>query len=404
MKVQLVVILLAVGLIIPCLKANPALAIPAFARQYKTECKTCHTIIPERNEFGDAFEKNAFIWPGKVHSTPSLKATLAPAERQKEEAMFNSGLPGQLPVSLLAQHDVTYNTDAQPNFDLDAETELEIFAAGNFRNQIGFWAEYNFAPEGTTGEVYIQLQKPYDLPFNLKLGEFKPKLSLWKSNDRPSLSKFGYNGMKVGNNDFEIGGEQGAVELNAVLCSRLFAAAGVTNGPDPKSANNGKDYYGHISVRIGGTNFLGQEPEVDLDHDSVWDYLTLTFGGFGYFGSNADGANDFYRAGLESETLYKRLRVRVSGIYGNDDDPSGTGMNVDSRFALAQVEYLVGSALMPSMRFEFQDIDEEGITRRYIPGISYALLQNVRFAIEYLHEEAPDATSRETTGRITFVF
>ncbi|PNU21507.1 cytochrome C [Geothermobacter hydrogeniphilus] len=404
MKAQIILILLTAGLIIPCLSATPARAIPAFARQYKTECKTCHTVFPERNEFGDAFEKNGFIWPGKVHSQPQVKTTLSPAERQKAEAMYNSGLPEQLPVSLLAQHDVTYNSDAQPNFDLDAETELEIFAAGNFRNQVGFWAEYNFEPDKTTGEIYLQLQQPYNLPFNVKLGEFKPKLSIWKANDRPSLSKFGYNGMKVGNNDFEIAGEQGAVELNGVLGSRLFVAAGVTNGPDPKSANNGKDYYGHISVRIGGTDFLGKEPEVDLDHDSVWDYLTLTIGSFGYFGSNADGVNDFYRAGLESETLYKRLRVRVSGIYGRDDDPSGTGVSVDSRFALAQVEYLIGSGLMPSMRFEFQDIDEEGITRRYIPGISYALLQNVRFAVEYLHETTPDETIRETTGRVTFVF
>jgi len=404
MNVRIFLILLAAGLIIPCLGATPAQAIPAFARQYKTECKTCHTVFPERNEFGDAFEKNGFIWPGKLPAAHQPNATLPAAERQKAEALYNSGLPDPLPVSLLAQHDLTYNADARPNLDLDAETELEIFAAGNFRNQIGFWAEYNFEPEATTGEIYIQLQRPYDLPFNVKLGKFQPKLSIWKANDRPTLSDFGYNDMKVGNNDFEIAGEQGAVELNAVLGSRLFAAFGVTNGPESANADNGKDYYGHISVRVGGTDFLGREPEVDLDHDSIWDYLTLTFGSFGYFGSNEDGANDFYRAGLESETLYKRLRIRVNGIYGHDEDPSGNGRSVDSRFALAQVEYLIGSGLMPFMRFEFEDIDEEGITRRYIPGVSYALLQNVRFAVEYKHEAAPGETIREATGQFTIIF
>ncbi len=76
MKSRITVILLAVGLVISCLSATPARAIPAFSRQYKTECKTCHTVIPERNEFGDAFEKNSFVWPGKLpaqaQATPAL--------------------------------------------------------------------------------------------------------------------------------------------------------------------------------------------------------------------------------------------------------------------------------------------------------------------------------------------
>ena len=311
MKLRITLVLLAAALLIPCLGVTPAQAIPAFSRQYKTECNTCHTIIPERNEFGDAFEKNSFVWPGKLPAQAQVKPALSPAEQQGVDALFNSGLPEVLPISLIASHNIVYNTDKTPEFDLDGGTELEIFGAGNFRKLAGFWADANLS-EGKSGEIFVQLRKPYALPFNVKVGKFKPKLSLWKANDRSSLSGFGYNSLKAPGNDFRLSTNQGAVEINSVIGSRLFAAAGVTNGPEPpssaKSDRTGKDYYGHLSVRVGGTDFLGREPEVDLDHDSVWDFLTLTFGGFGYVGRSHDGGNDFYRAGLEGELLYKRSR------------------------------------------------------------------------------------------------
>ena len=55
-------------LTISCLFAvaapRSALAIPSYARLYNAECTACHTIYPQRNEFGIAFEKNGFVWPG----------------------------------------------------------------------------------------------------------------------------------------------------------------------------------------------------------------------------------------------------------------------------------------------------------------------------------------------------
>jgi len=296
-----------------------------------------------------------------------------------------------------------YNPDKDPNFDLDGGTGLEIFAAGNFHNQVGFWGEYGFS-NSSIGDLFLQFRHLYGLPVNVKIGKYKPTLSLWKANDRSSLSGFGQNSLRVGDNPFRLSGRQATVELNAVLGSRVFVAAGVTNGSESNKEENRKNYYGHLSARVGGTDFLGKEPEVDLDHDSVWDYLTLTFGSFGYVGTSDAGANDFYRLGLEGEALYKRLKMRFSSIYGHDDDPSATGVSAKSHFYLAQAQYLIGSSVIPSVRYEFQDIDGDGITRKYIGGVSYALLQNLRLALEYVHKDAPSDTSREGTFQASFAF
>ena len=48
----LAIVLMIAAVLLPAGKAQ---AIPAFARLYKTECSTCHTIIPDRKPFGDAF-------------------------------------------------------------------------------------------------------------------------------------------------------------------------------------------------------------------------------------------------------------------------------------------------------------------------------------------------------------
>lgn len=405
MKFRLVLLLAACTLLTPLVTANRAEAIPAFTRLYKTECSTCHTIFPERNEFGDAFEKNGYIWPGKLPAQAQAKTNLDPVQKREAEALFNSGLPEILPISVMVQHNIGANADKTPDTDLDKRSSGEMFAGGNLRKLVGYWVEYGFGDDGV-GEVFAQFQKPAGLPFNVKVGKFKSKLSLWKANDRPSLSGFGENSMRIGSNPFRLTSRQGAVELNSVIAKRLFVAAGIGDGLD-KAQDDSKDYYGHISVRIGGTDFLGNEPEVDLDHDSIWDFLTLTVGGFGYAGSVDEGSlekNDFVRAGLEEETLYKRFKMRLSAIYGKDEHPDGIGDAAEARFYMAQAEYLIGSNLMPSFRYEYQDIDGEGITKRYVPCISYTMLQNLRLAVEHVYTETPDDYTNETTFNIAFAF
>lgn len=412
MKSRFIFVLLAFGILIPALLATSAQAIPAFSRQFKTECTTCHTIFPERNEFGDAFEKNSFVWPKELPADTQIKGA-TPEVRKGAEALFNSGLTDQLPISFMGQYKMLDNNDKDPNFSLDGGTGLEIFAAGNMQNKVGFWGEYSFGGSAI-GDLSVQLRHLNGLPVNVKVGKFKPKLSLWKSNDRSSIKGFGQNTMKIGKNPYSLSTRQGAVELNSVIGSRLFVAAGVTNGLEEKSGSTvlppRKGYYGHISTRIGGTDFLGKEPEVDLDHDSVWDYLTFTVGGFGYTSTSNDGDNNFFRAGLEGEGIYKRLKVRLCGTYGRDEDPNYDGSpEIKSHFYITQAQYLIGSKLIPSCRFEFQD-DGKGITRRYIPCISYAMLQNLRLSLEYLHESAPvtatrlSQVNRESTINISLSF
>ena len=355
-----------------------------------------------------------------------------------KEWLHLANLMENIPISFIVDHSMTYNKDKKPIIDLDADTGFETFTAGAFRDVAGFWAEYSFTDK-EVGEAYIQFRHPFNLPLNLKVGRFQPKLSLWKSNNHPGINDLTYNAMSVGDNAFAIGSEQGGIELNSVITPYLFAATGITNSPNSNN-RNGKDWYGHISVRVGGTDFLGNEPDIDLDHDSIWDNLSLTFGGFGYVGAS-DAAtstvnstatvtdingnpvtvttqsdvqtvpqNDYYRAGLEAEALYKRLRVKLGAVYGKDNHPNiGSTAAEKSLYFLAQGEYLLGSNVLVTMRYEHQDVENDHITRIYAPTVAWTPWQNIRLALEYDQVRTTSvngdaSTDREGIAQVSFSY
>src|SRR6266513_5216809 len=85
---------LLLALALPFVFIQKARAIPAFTRQYRTECITCHTIYPDLNEDGQAFLKNGYVYAAKPVSE---KAGETPekgdgAETQTGKGKNNEGI------------------------------------------------------------------------------------------------------------------------------------------------------------------------------------------------------------------------------------------------------------------------------------------------------------------------
>ena len=428
------------GLVLsPLVAPDSAHAIPAFSRQHKTECSTCHTIYPELNEFGDAYLKNGYVWPGKKAAAagtaqPSGEAGQQAGEAQKEgknEWAWISGLPEQIPISCTGSVDVAYNKDAQDQFDLSTRS-LRLQAGAAFRESAGFFLTYNLYTQGQqntqsggTGnpanssntppnetpnidELFVFWRQALGTPISLRIGRFEPKLSLWKSSDRviqtPSYASTTY---QVGISPFRIDAPEDALEASALVGNRLLLAGGVVD----RNGQNNKDGYGHASYKIGGTDFKGKEPDVDLENDSIWDFLTVTLGTFGISGRNqqffdiAGPQNDYYRVGGEIDVLYKRLHLKGGGTFGRDSNPffSEIASSQDSQAYAAEGEYYLGAPvnLIPVLRFEYQDVGGAR-TRRYMPAIAYAPLQNTKISLRYIHEDGPARTNRTAVASVAF--
>ena len=417
-------------------------AIAAFSRQHKAECTACHTIYPELNDFGEAFYKNGFVWPGKTPAEKNRAASQQTDGGEKSstggelqrinEGLLLSAVPEVLPISFSASQSITINDHAADHTDLSTRF-LGMQAAGNFREVVGFWVNYTLYSAGTyvpttstvqpnkttnsIGELYAVLRHVQGTPVNIKIGRMSPQLGLWKAGNKVTSSSFAPYTYKVGpsttKSPFTVSSTEDGLELNAILGNRVFVAGGIVD----RDGQNKKEGYGHASVRIGGTDFLGHEPVVDLEKDSIWDFLALTVGTYGYYGSNApldsnnsaiqNKDNNFYRIGLDTEILYKSLRVRLSGVRGSDSNPnfdlSAAAKDTKSLVGAAEAEYRLASNLIGALRYEYQD-DGALTTRRYIAGVAYALLQNTKLSAEYKQEKLPTVNNRTVQLGLGFCF
>jgi hypothetical protein len=92
--------------------------------------------------------------------------------------------------------------------------------------------------------------------------------------------------------------------------------------------------------------------------------------------------NEYYRAGLDVDLLYKLYRLKLSGVVGNDDSPALTYSPLKTYVAVIDGQYTFLQNLIGSLRFEYQD-DGVGISRCYIPTLAYAPIENLKVVAEY---------------------
>jgi hypothetical protein len=220
----------------------------------------------------------------------------------------------------------------------------------------------------------------------------------------------------VGENSvFRIEQPQDAIELNSVLGKRFFGALGIVN----RKGQNEKDGYGHVSYKFGGADYLGNEPNVDLDkEESVLDFLTLTTGVYGYYGQNgafnsSDPRNTYVRFGLDAELLYKIYRLRMLANYGEDDNALlalNPFTKVTSQAATFEGEVTLLVNLIAAARFEYLQQDSTSLAftnlylRRYVATVGYAPIENLKLATEFKYEIGQTGINRIGTLGATFSF
>ncbi|HEY5975624.1 MAG TPA: hypothetical protein VIU41_12875 [Geobacteraceae bacterium] len=424
-------------------------AIPAFSREHNTECTTCHTIYPELNEYGEAFLKNGFVWTKNKKVEPEVKAVAPKAEvkgegdpdlldklkesamvpngqeaaaaepSRKSEPLWLAGLPEKLPLSLAATLNYAYNDHPQDGDKFDFSTRaISLLAGGVIRDKVAFFVKYNLYTQGNFNpavsnvpgnndpdveEAYFMWRKALNTPLNLKVGRFRPTLSLWKKTNKTSISDFLTTSYRVPDSQFTTDSTEDAIEVNAVLLNRLFVAGGIVD----RDGQNTKEGYGHISYKFGGSDFNGKEPEVDLEHESFTDYLSVTTGIYGYSGRNSNSTassqrNNFYRTGADMDILYKSLRLRLAGALGRDLNPDFASHTklITTVFA-AQAEYMFEVNTLGLFRYEH--LDSEGIANNYIASVAYAPIENTKITLEYQHGEGAQISNQTLLG-LRFAF
>jgi len=196
-------------------------------------------------------------------------ATASEPVETQAEGLLLSGIPEQLPISFTGSID--YFTGDRRNMgtggnEVDfAARSFKLHAAGNFRDMVGFFATYVAYSEQETSantsnnpsnnktdinEFFLQWRHALGTPVNLKIGRFQPKLGLWKTNNKLSVTNnyLPYTYTVGDNSVFRIEQPQDAIELNSVLGKRFFGALGIVN----HRGQNKQDGKRHIAYQFGG--------------------------------------------------------------------------------------------------------------------------------------------------------
>ena len=426
--------LLLFVLIIQAVTAGKAHAIPAFSREHNTECATCHTIFPELNEYGDVFKKNGFVWNKQQKGEPAagsdkktvikgegdpemlkkLRASAAvnsaesddPASGtvKKSEPLWLAGLPQTLPLSLAATLNASYN-DAAPHDKVDLSTRaVSLLAGGVFRDKLAFYLKYNLYAEGAFDpavsntpvnldspfakdleEFYLVWRNTLNTPVNLKAGRFRPQLSLWGKTNKIGISDFATTSFRIGSSRFTVDSPEDAVELNTVLINRLYLAGGIVD----RDGQDTNEAYGHVSLKIGGSDFHAKEPDIDLDKESLFDFMYLVIGGYGYSGRNSGSLaskerNSFFRGGVEMDLVVMNARLKLAWAKGIDSNPDFISHAKEYTDVYAvQGEYMLRTDLLALLRYEYQEMNDGTTYERIIPAISYSPMQNTKLTLEY---------------------
>ena len=371
--------------------SNNAQAIPAFARQTKLGCNTCHTIFPQLTRFGRDFRDNGFRTPDEVQAL--LKKTpVQPKPMPAED--FWSFIPDQIPFSVQAKLHDAINPKGTVTNDFQIE-ELQLQSGGTFTPRVSYYLHHHLVEEGQAGTLYAGWVRFNNLGgtnwLNVTVGQFELPLSFSPEIER--LSSFEYLAFTraLGANTFTLGDPQLGVQVFGQSDRGTKVWAGVVNGTglalndttQSFDSNSFKDVYARIGQEIG-EHFVGAF--------LYYGRTTATSTSMGSFDDS------FIRVGGDAFVHFKRIVMSGVVVYARDDNPLGTGDRRTFTGGFAEGDIFLNDRTVVLARvdavhqpqpavFGTSDQADTAVFRvntvAFTPGIQWLAKPNVKLGFEY---------------------
>jgi hypothetical protein len=371
------------ALLVVLFAARAAQAIPAFARTYGVPCSTCHDEIPRRNAFGDAFRKAGHRWPGDV--SKELETRKSAPVSMRGTSLFDTALPAQIPIALEATMSASHTTDPSIKAPVIlGGPSLRFLAGSALGEHASFFASWGIG-SSSADELYLELLRLGGPALNIKAGRFEQSTTMFKSNDA-LIAPFPLASTRL--NGFAVSQSRVGAEATGVIHDRLFWASGVVRNNDV--ATNFAGYY-HLSTRVGGTDFSGNEPDVDLDHPTLLDDVSLTLANWGYVGKETSPTGEdlalIRRVGTEGKLAFEHISLWGGFMYGVDRDLRLNHSTPNITW-FTELSYPVWSWLIPVYQFQYQDGSNlHAAYRQHDIGAVVLLLENVRMQLSFSYSD-----------------
>lgn len=364
---------LAIWTVAAATMAEPALAIPAFARRYRVECHFCHDVYPKLNALGQRFRERGF--------------------RLEHEEEFNvSKWARSVPVIVRAEGTRNFFEEGQ---DTTTGT-IKGVSAGNLGKRFSYWVDDSITIQ--SGQDNVTHVKPdnawlrYEVVSGGKLYAKAGRLELdlpFTQARTPHL--FGYD-IYIANTGFEtdsIGQFQDGFEVGGDLPRDAHWSAAVVKGRNAPGAAELSDEAGKFEANV----FLRLSKRIKRDR----------VGGFAYIGRT--------NLALTQRRVWEDNHLRIGGdaiawigplnlygvyMYGRNDNsfatkaqPLGTQEPLSIYGGFAQADYHVRDEVVLTLRLNQVSLGlptppggQQNLTSLF-PGIQVWILEHLKVSFEY---------------------
>lgn len=413
--------------------AAPTLAgaVPPWSRKYATSCITCHTVYPKLTPFGEAFRRNGLRFPGAFDSDYVKQEVVALGQEASKKdfpkAVWPSFITSPPPLGFGANGRVVLHptrgsdaaiADNRTVFSLDRLLGGgTLFAAGSIDDQVQAFAVAAFNEAGASLEqahvVWADVIGPRHL-VNLVVGNAAPTLAPFERGSSYaggrtvhtlSLAAL-YGGTGA---PFRVTNRYNLLELNGTSGGRVGYSVGVDAGGHVGGTRPAENFYGHVSVKLGGMRLDGEGASVASSPDKPWAEYSATLFGFGYRSATrfttalpgtprpvaVDVATAFgggLRVQLGSLELngsaLREDHGHVTAVAGPDGRPGGA-----RQLAVAgELSYVIYPWLVPAARIEHvivePDVGAGANASRMLGAVQILLRPNMKLAVTGLVERA----------------
>ncbi len=369
---------------------SDAEAIPAFGRQYKLSCTTCHAPIPKLKPYGDDFAGDGFILKEDLNERDFITAG--------ESDLF---LNKEFPMAARFDAYAVYNDKTDVSQDLQSPWGLKLLSGGPLFRNIGYYFYFYMSERGEVAGVedaYLHFDSLFDTELDLMVGQFQTSDPLLKRELRLTFEDYKVLTQKIGQSVTNLTYDRG-----------IMATYGI--------ARTGTDFVGML---VNGNGKGEASPDRTFDQD---DYKNVGFrvnqgigkhlsvGGFLYYGKeqgNEDVDNEITYLGPDVNVSFKQLDFTAVYLMRKDSNPyfqsggeeaetSGLVARANfaprgdrSKFYFTALYNLVDS----DAAFEGSNYDYETFTL----NAGYWYIRNLRFLLEYTRD------LEYTDNRIVFGF
>lgn len=369
--------------------AQPAEAIPAWARKYSLTCFDCHSAYPTLNSFGRDFKVNGYRLREEVEGDDDFVDAIA------DFLKLDKGFP-------ISARGVMRPLDKKKDGDLKIRAfhEIEIFFAGRVYNNVSTFVEIEGEDEDGFN-IFVDAGTMTWSPLpqaNFSLGWAPvfwndPFASLADGGRRMTRGHKGPLDQRFAARERLRSASQWIGGFGRVANDRVFYMGGVSAGGDDPEGGDSKDGYGRIMVEAASG---------------------VNVGGFILAGSReTQGADQsFYRSGIDFQIEKGGLTAYGLVMFTEDDllgPTAGTIAGTESTTSGYVEAFYVAPVgkihVVPLVRLDFlSDINH---TTDLTLNLGFYLLQNLKTYFEWWQNiESPSGSENKwrATWQIDFAF